>query len=282
MPDLWGFAAIFTKFVLYLGILTAGGTVMVALVFRLTWYKGMAFGFACLGLIATILSFSLSGANLTGDASGMIDPEMLGLLWSTSVGTALMFRLVGLVLLIGGLAVGRAGLWMSVLGGIFAIWSFVEVGHFSTRGATMLDLILLLHLIAIAFWIGILTPLRRLAMNTDHWAKAATLGHKFGRTAAVAVPALVLAGGYMAYQLVGSLVALTNTKYGQALVLKILLVALLLGLAAANKMRFIPRMRDGDPSAARQLTKSVTLEWGIILAILGTTAILTSNLTLPT
>ena len=33
MPDLWGLAAIVTKFALYVGVLTAAGTVLAALIF---------------------------------------------------------------------------------------------------------------------------------------------------------------------------------------------------------------------------------------------------------
>ena len=60
----------------------------------------LAAAFASLGLLATIFAFLLRGANLTGDASGMIDPEMLSLLWATPVGTAFMARVLGLSLLI--------------------------------------------------------------------------------------------------------------------------------------------------------------------------------------
>jgi len=52
-------------------------------------------------------------------------------------------------------------------------------------------------------------------------------------------------------------------------------------LAAANKLRFVPALRSGDPSAARHLSKSIQVEWVIISALLGTTAVLTTNLTLP-
>jgi len=92
---------------------------------------------------------------------------------------------------------------------------------------------------------------------------------------------LIVVGGYMGYQLVGSFTALVKTNYGQALVIKVLLVGGLLGLAAANKMRFIPALRLGDPIAASHLSKSIYLEWFVILTILGTTAVLTTNLTLP-
>jgi putative copper resistance protein D len=86
----------------------------------------------------------------------------------------------------------------------------------------------------------------------------------------------------MSYMLVGSMAALIQTGYGQALIIKVLLVAILLGLAAANKMRFIPRLRAGDPIAANHLAKSISIEWLVVLFVLAVTAVLTSNLTLPT
>ena len=281
MPDAFGLAAIVTKFALYLGVMTAAGTVMATLMFRLDRTRGLAAAFAVLGLAATVLAFSLRGANLTGDLSGMTDPEMLGLLWTTPVGTALLLRLVGLGLLIAGLFMGRVGAWVAVLGGIIAIWSFDHVGHISSRDTTLLDIALTLHLLAVALWIGILTPLKRLATSTVTFASAADVGHRFGVVATVAVPALIIVGGYMGYQLVGSFTALIGTGYGQALIIKVLLVGGLLGLAAANKLRFIPALRAGDPAAASHLSKSISVEWLVILAVLGTTAVLTTTLTLP-
>ena len=282
MPDLFGLAAIGTKFALYLGVMTAAGTVMATLIFRLDRTRGLAAAFAVLGLAAAILAFSLRGANLTGDVSGMTDPEMLGLLWTTPVGTALLLRLVGLGLLIAGLFMGRVGTWVSVLGGVIAIWSFDHVGHVSSRDTTLLDIALMLHLLAVALWIGVLTPLKRLASSSNTYASAADVGHRFGVVATVTVPVLIILGGYMGYELVGSFSALISKGYGQALIIKVLLVGLLLGLAAANKLRFIPELRAGDTAAANHLSKIISIEWLVILAVLGTTAVLTTNLTLPT
>ncbi len=282
MPDLFGLAAIATKFALYLGVMTAAGTVMATLIFRLDRTRGLAVAFAVLGLIATILAFSLRGANLTGDVSGMTDPEMLGLLWTTPVGTALLLRLVGLGLLIAGLFMGRVGTWVSVLGGVIAIWSFDHVGHVSSRDTTLLDIALMLHLLAVALWIGVLTPLKRLASSSNTYSSAADVGHRFGVVATFTVPVLIILGGYMGYELVGSFSALISTGYGQALIIKVLLVGLLLGLAAGNKLRFIPALRAGDTAAANHLSKIILIEWLVILAVLGTTAVLTTNLALPT
>ena len=282
MPDLFGLAAIVTKFALYLGVITAAGTVMAMLMFRLDRTRGLAAAFAVLGLVATIFTFSLRGANLTGDARGMTNPEMLGLLWATPVGTAFQLRLLGLSLLIVGLLMGRVGTWVSVLGGVIAIYSFSHVGHISSRETILLDIALSLHLLAVALWIGVLTPLKRLASSPNTYASAASVGHRFGVVASVTVPVLIIVGGYMSYQLVESFPALIGTGYGQALIIKVLLVGLLIGLAAANKLRFVPALRSGDPVGASHLSKSISAELFIILAVLGMTAVLTTNLTLPT
>ena len=282
MPDIWGLAAIITKFALYLGVLTATGTVLAALMFRLNQFRGIALTFGGIALIATLLGFSLRGANLTGDASGLMDLEMLGLLWSTPVGTAIALRLFGLGVLIVGLFMARGGIVLSALGGVVAVWSFGHIGHISDRGRVVLDVALTLHLITVAIWIGILTPLQRLARETATYAEAAKVGHRFGLVASFTVPALIVAGGYMSYTLIGSIPALIQTGYGQALIIKVLLVAILLGLAAANKLRFMPRLKVGDASAARHLTKTISIEWVVVVLVLAVTAVLTSNLTLPT
>ena len=281
MPDIWGLLAIVIKFLLYVGVLTAVGTVFAALLFRLSHYRSICLTFGGIGLLAAIVVFLLRGANLTGDASGMTDPVMLGLLWSTPVGTALLHQIVGLGMLAICLFAGRIGLWMSAVGGLIATWSFAHIGHVAGQEASLLDLTLFLHLIVASFWIGILTPLKRLASSPQTWSDAAGLGHNFGLLATLMVPLLIAAGGYMGYVLVGSVKSLISTGYGQALILKVVLVCGLLALAAANKLRFIPGLQKGDPKAAADLVSSIHIEWLVILAVLGTTAVLTSTLTLP-
>ncbi|MGJ5621310.1 hypothetical protein [Sulfitobacter sp. MF3-043] len=96
MSDVWELAAIATKFALYLGVLIAADTIIAALLFRPKRYRGLCLSFAILGLLAAGLSFSLRGANLAGDPSGMTDPEMLGHLWITPVGTVLIYLVAGL------------------------------------------------------------------------------------------------------------------------------------------------------------------------------------------
>ncbi|MEO1550226.1 MAG: CopD family protein [Pseudomonadota bacterium] len=279
MPDIWGLAGIAAKFAIYLGVLTSAGMVFVSLLFQvaITWRLPMLF--AMLALVATAFGFSLGGAALTGDVGGMVDPEMLALLWSTSAGTAVAYRVVGLILLIAGLAFGRSGMWISTLGGGLALWSFTTVGHIPDRGTLWLDGLLLVHLAAIAVWVGVLIPLKR--MIDQSYADAADLAVRFGKLASVFVPLLLAAGLVMGFVLVGSVTALVGTGYGQALLLKTAAVAALLTLAALNKMRFVPLLSGGDAAAAQHLSRSISYEWIAVLFILLMTAILTSVLTLP-
>ena len=281
MPEALILAAILTKFLLYLGVMLSTGTVIVTFVFDLTHTRALTIIFSILGLIATIFGFLFRGASLTGDISGMIDPEMLGLLWNTPVGTVFILRVVGLSLLFVGLFLERIGIWISIIGGISALWSFALIGHVSGNKFALAEFALLLHLLVIAFWIGILIPLKRLASSSSTHIVAAKIGHRFGIIASVTVPILIVMGGYMSYELVGTIAALTGTAYGQALIIKVVLVGSLLGLAAANKIRFIPALSAGDPNAAKRLSRSIIFEWIIISAVLCLTAVLTTNLALP-
>ena len=281
MPEAYILAAIVTKFLLYLGVMLSTGTVIVTFVFNLKHTQPLIIIFSVLGLIATIFGFLFRGASLTGDMSGMIDSEMLRLLWNTPVGTVFILRIFGLSLLFVGLFLGRIGVWISIIGGIFALLSFAQIGHISGNKFLLAEFALLLHLLAIAFWIGILIPLKRLVSSSSTYILAAKIGHRFGIIASVTVPILIAMGGYMSYELVGSIAALTGTTYGQVLIIKVALVGSLLGLAAANKIRFIPSLSAGDPNAAKHLSRSIIFEWVIISAILCITAVLTTNLALP-
>lgn len=282
MPDVWELLSILAKFLLYLGVLGSAGLVLVRLAFRRETEAmhrricGQASALALLALAAGGVGFLLRGAAMTGDASGMTDPEMLGLLWRNPPGTRLLLLGSGLLLVLAGLRLAGNGLWIAGAGGLLALWSFALVGHIPDAGPLWLQALLVLHLAAAAFWIGILSPLRRLAGDAAELAAAAELGHRFGRIAAATVPFLIAAGIVMAWRLLGDVSALTATGYGLTLLAKIAAVAVLLGAAAHNKLRFVPAMRRGEPAAAARLRRSIAVEWLAVCAILLVTATLTT------
>ncbi len=287
MPDIWEISSVLAKWLLYTGLTGATGIAMVRLVF---WthvkpldarLRTFSLSLSVVALIAAILSFLLRGAALTGEMAGMVDLEMLGLLWTTSVGDAFTYRLAGIILISIGLYLPVIGAWVSLVGGIVALWSFTQIGHIPDLGQTGIRLLLLLHLLGVSFWVGILAPLHWLARDPEYLEIAANLGDHFGVMASGIVAVLVLAGGLMAWLILGSLSLIFTSAYGLALVGKVTLVALLLGLAAANKLRFIPGMQAGNQKAADHLVHSIELEITVITAVLVATATLTSVLALP-
>lgn len=287
MPDIWGVASILAKLALYVGVTGSMGLILIGVFFaevvaplqgRL---RSQAFGLAVLAVFAAVLAFMLRGAALTGDLAGMTDPEMLGLLWTTPVGDVLVTRLVGSVMIMVGLFIPNVGHWIALAGGAIALWSFAQIGHIPEVNQTGIRVLLLLHLLGISFWIGVLGPLRSLSRQPEFHDRAAVLGHRFGQAASLIVPALIAAGLVMAWLILGNMSALVTTGYGQTLLAKLAFVAVVLALAAANKLRFIPAIQGGDAHAARHLARSIEIEAAVIFAAFAATATLTSVLTLP-
>ena len=159
-----------------------------------------------------------------GDASGMLDVEILGVLWQTPIRIELMLRVAGLVLILTGTFIAGIGIWIAGIGGILTLWSFAWVGHVAGFELTWLKLLLIVHLAGIAFWVGILLPLKTLAAEKDQLSRAADLGHRFGQFAMITVPILVASGIVMAWNLLGEISALVHTNYGLVLLAKIFCV----------------------------------------------------------
>ncbi|MEO0771858.1 MAG: CopD family protein [Pseudomonadota bacterium] len=287
MPDVWVLAAIIAKALMYFGILTSGGLVLVRLVFASEVARVASamrrFAVLCVlvGIVASIASFALRGAALTGDASGLIDPDMLGLMWQTPVGTALALRLVGLGLVLAGLLIGGIGWSLAGIGALISVWSFASIGHISDGGAFWPKLLLMAHLLAVSFWIGVLLPLKRLAHDAERLEAAGRLGHRFGQIATVVIPILIAAGLALGWVLLGSWANLFTTAYGLALILKLCIVGVLLGFGAMNKIRIVPRLASDGAPAAAQLSKSLALEWVVFAMVLLATAALTTTFALP-
>ena len=168
-----------------------------------------------------------------------------------------------------------------MIGSLIVLASFTQIGHVTDIAGILTQAVLLLHLIGIALWIGILFPLLQLSTHSEHIAVTGEMAHRFGVIAAIVVPLLLIAGGWLAFALIGTLPNLFSTSYGQVLLAKIALVVALLGLAAANKLWFVPYLRTGGAAALKNLKRSVQLEIILVTLVLMLTAILTSILILP-
>ncbi|MGJ4931422.1 copper resistance CopC/CopD family protein [Bradyrhizobium sp. HKCCYLS2038] len=142
-------------------------------------------------------------------------------------------------------------------------------GHASTAEPQWLNrTAVVIHGMAVAFWLGALVPLAMLVVTAD--ADARTALHRFSVTAVPIVGVLLLSGVWLATAEVKSLNALVETTYGQLLAIKLALVVLLLILAALNRYRLVPAF-TADP-ASPALGRSILLECVLGVAILGVVA----------
>ncbi|ARE75710.1 hypothetical protein B6R96_18530 [Streptomyces sp. Sge12] len=135
-----------------------------------------------------------------------------------------------------GLAMGGA----VVAGGIAATWALSE--HASTGiqpGIAMPADIL--HLMAVATWLGGLAALLVALHKVPGIERAAV--RRFSTVAFVSVLVLAVTGVYQSWRQLGSWSALTGTDYGQLLLLKVALVAVLLGIAFVSR-KWTGRLAD--------------------------------------
>ncbi|MEU3612583.1 copper resistance protein CopC [Streptomyces sp. NPDC006872] len=217
---------------------------------------------------ATLFLLLLRGAyTSSGKLGDVFDLELLGQVLQTKTGAALVSRLLLLAaaalfiaVLFGaydkregeekrdltfGLAIGGT----VVAAGLAASWAMAE--HASTGlqpGIAMpVDV---LHLVAVATWLGGLTALLvALYRAPADRPVEATAVRRFSQVAFGSVLAVVATGVYQSWRQLGSWSAFTDTRYGQLLLIKICLVALLVGIAWISR-RWTARLADTTADTA--------------------------------
>jgi putative copper resistance protein D len=282
--DGWAIAAIIAKAVGYGAALLAMGGPLFVLVFRsssndvrqLAWKVAVIA--ALIGLAVLALRFGIRAARISGmGLSGAVDPMMLGFVWDSPLGAAAIWRGAGELLVVALLIRGIVGLSAGLIGALLIAVSYTFVGHSLGDPRWLLASLLTLHLLAAAFWIGALLPLRHAVGQPE----GARLLHRFGNVASLTVALLVVVGLIFAWLMTGSFSNLLSTAYGWTLLAKLGVVSGLMALAALNKWRFVPALASGTPAAVPHLRRSIQIEAIAVLLILLATATLTSITTPP-
>ena len=282
--DGWALLAILAKAAGYAAALVAMGGPLFVAVFRfapddvLRLARKLAVIAALLGLAVLALRFGIRSARISGmGLEGAVNPMMLGLVWDSPLGTAALWRGAGELLILAVLIEGTIGLTASLLGALLVAVSYTLVGHALGDPRWLLAVLVGVHLLAGAFWIGALAPLHRAVGLTGGIA----LLHRFGTIASRTVAVLVVVGLTFAWLMVGSFSGLFGTAYGWTLIAKIGVVTGLLGLAAKNKLQLVPALSSGESSASGRLRRSIRMEIIAVALILLATATLTSITTPP-
>jgi putative copper export protein len=219
---------------------------------------------AATGIVLLLWHLALEPARLAGDFDGLWDPELQRLAWRSAAGASQLLQMLGLLGILVTPATGAA---------LIAIGAFLLAGHTSAhplRG--VLAPLLALHLLIGAFWFGSLGALL-LVCRLEPAALAADILQRFSRLAGALVPLILIAGVAMGWILSGDSAVLHRT-YGVLLLVKLALFAILMLLAAGNRWRLVPAFAaGGQPTLLR---RAIAAEYGLIVLILATTAVLTA------
>ncbi|MFI1076101.1 copper resistance CopC/CopD family protein [Streptomyces puniciscabiei] len=212
---------------------------------------------------ATLWLLLLRGSYTTsGKLADVFDLGLLGQVLQTKTGAALVSRLLLLAaaalfiaVLFGaytkreegdekrdltfGLAVGG----VVVAAGLASSWAMAEHASVGLQPGIAMP-VDVVHLLAVAAWLGgltaLLVALYRAPAETPVEAAAV---RRFSRLAFGSVVALVATGTYQSWRQLGSWSAFTDTRYGQLLLVKIGLVAVMVGIASLSR-RWTGRLAD--------------------------------------
>ncbi|GGQ63298.1 copper resistance CopC/CopD family protein [Streptomyces flaveolus] len=201
-------------------------------------------------LLLLLLRGSYTGSGKVGD---VFDLSLLGQVLGTKSGASLVSRLLLLAaaalfiaVLFGAydkredeekrdLAFGLAAGGTVVAAGLAATWALSEHASVGLQAGLAMP-VDVVHLLAVAGWLGGLTALivalYRAPAETPVPASAV---RRFSRIAFGSVVALVVTGVYQSWRQLGSWSAFTDTRYGQLLLVKIALVAVMVGVAYLSR-----------------------------------------------
>jgi putative copper resistance protein D len=237
--------------------------------------RRLVIGLALLSLLTGGAQILVTAGSMSGAAAGMWDGPMVRMVWQAGGGRVYGIRAIGLVLLT--LAVLRnLHPWPACIGAITAATSFAWTGHVWSLHPKALSMLLLgVHLLGAAFWLGALAPLVIVARDRE-LPRIAAAAYRFGRSAVFVVAGLIAAGVGLLWKMLGNVSDLWASEYGRYVLLKLTFVAGLLCLAAFNKLRLTPRLRAGDDRAVRSLRLTIRLELLLGALILAVTATFTT------
>jgi copper transport protein len=223
------------------------------------------------GLIATVLSIGLQGADLLNLPLSefrrtQVWLEAFRTYYGTSAGLALAAFALGLASLIS----EKHQRLLSMFGLLCVGFALSATGHAASAAPQLITRpAVFLHGISVAFWLGALMPLMRSLATSDRRAELL----RFSRAIPAGVVVLVASGTALSVVQIGTLDALWTTDYGFVWLGKMAAVALLLALAAWNRFALTQRAAGGDLVSSRRLAASIRLELAIALVILGLVAL---------
>jgi len=209
-------------------------------------------------LAADIYGTSMLSVCLHGGAWSVLTETRFGIVWLVRLGLALALAV---------LVQWPAGRLLQLAAAAGLTGSLACIGHAgaSADGSGQTQLVFdILHLLAAGAWIGSLPALALLlhrawrAGNSAWGAVAADAARRYSTVGVLAVGMLLATGILNSWYLLAGPRDLVATGYGRLILLKILLFAAMIGVAAVNRFRLTPRLPF--PAATRALEKNCLAE----------------------
>ncbi|WP_196139316.1 copper resistance D family protein [Aliikangiella sp. G2MR2-5] len=239
-----------------------------------------------LGATFSVFNFYVQvGAFAEQGVSGMFNADLAVMLWQSAVGDMMLFQLSGFLVIgvsqsVGQISVSQGLSFNSryvsavlfLTGLTLLALSFSMVGHTLEHGF-MARIILSMHLLVVAWWIGTLFPLKSACrfLNVDSIFQLMEI---FGKIASYIVAILVICGVTLVIVIADFKLDIFYQVYGWLLLAKLTLVAGMLMVALYHKLKLVPSLKE-ESGAALKLEKSISREILLAMMILLFTALLT-------
>ena len=285
--DVWTILNPFIKTVVYISALITIGSILFHFHFSKFFDSELAKYCESLikkvsisGFFIGLIAFLSVAGNLGGELSSAINVSLILLSLETLSGkSALLFSVGFFVIIISIFGNNTFFNFAKSIGVIFILLSFVIVGHSTLKGFSA-QILIVIHLFCISFWLGSFLPLKFMCMNKNT-KKLSIISEKFGQYAVVYISSLLITGLIFSYIMVGGIGSLIFTRYGNFLMLKLFFVTAILSLGALNKFRLVPLLKKNYSEGTKKLKTSLQFEIVITLLILFVTSILTTSVSTP-
>ena len=246
------------------------------------------------GFALSMLSIAAMTASMMGVPLFEVDFASIGIMiFETPMGNAWLVRVIALLATLTvafrmNATSGLPKLLIVALASAVALSSVAWTGHgAASEGATGTAQLIadIAHLLGAGAWLGALTALIIILfrgvdnLNEGYLDMAHRLLNDFSLAGTMIVAVVLGSGLVNSWMLIGpqNVLIIHTTLYGQLLIAKLLLFSFMLFVAAVNRFKLTPRFKralqsGGTSSAVVELRKSLVLEFGIAVFILGLVA----------
>lgn len=276
---------------MYLGLLAMTGLIMfghlVLRAWKLTAHndRNLIWAMYCVAFVAALIKIPVTAIHSLGSQLGhIVQPGSWAsqVLWQP-VAMALVIGLMGAVAAVSASQPGRVAGLVSGIAAFLAVSSPVLIGHTQTIEPSWLMIPAdIAHLVVGALWAGgILGMWRYLRYTTPNMSAhhAVVVVNRFSAFALGSVILLIISGGLMALLTLESLADILHTGYGQTLLIKAAVVAVVIVLAAWNRLRLLPVLEKQTSSTDRwtSLHRILGYEAILLVGVIALTGILTNQ-----